>query len=98
MPESSREIQQELNDLTSPVGAFIRQCCDLGAEQSVARDALYVAYQAWCRNEGMMHVAHRGVFGRDLRTVVSTLRDGQHHDGARLYLGVGLRAGHSRNR
>ena len=90
VPESSQEVQQELNDLTSPVGAFIRQCCDLGAEQSVARDALYVAYQAWCRSEGMVYVSNRGVFGRDLRTAVATLRDVQQHRGPRLYMGIAL--------
>jgi putative DNA primase/helicase len=92
VPESSREVQQELEDLTSPAGAFIRQCCEIGPELSVPRNALYTAYQVWCRNEGMTHVSNRGVFGRDLRTAVATLRDGQHHDGTRLYLGVGLRA------
>ena len=30
--------------------------------------------------------------------IVSTLRDGQQHGGTRLYLGVGLRTGHGRNR
>ncbi len=98
VPASSREVQEELEDLTSPVGAFVRQCCEVGPELSVSRSDLYAAYQTWCRNEGMLHVSHRGVFGRDLRTAVSTLRDGQHHDGTRLYLGVGLRAGHGRNR
>ena len=78
VPESSREVQQELEDLTSPVGAFIRQCCEVGPELSVPRNALYAAYQTWCRNEGMLHVPSRGVFGRDLRTAVATLRDGQH--------------------
>ena len=56
VPESSREVQEELEDLTSPVGAFVRQCCDIGSELSVSRSDLYAAYQTWCRSEGMMHV------------------------------------------
>ena len=57
VPASSREVQEELEDLTSPVGAFIRQCCEIGPELSVPRNALYTAYQGWCRSEGMMHVS-----------------------------------------
>jgi putative DNA primase/helicase len=92
VPDSSREVQRELEDLTSPVGAFVRQRCEVGPGLSVSRTALYEAYQAWCRQEGMLHVARRDVFGRDLRATVATLRNGQQHDGTRLYLGVGLRA------
>ena len=92
VPESSREIQEELNDLTSPVGAFVRQCCDEGPGLQVPRNALYQAYQRWCQSEGMLHVPNRVVFGRDLRTAVATVRNSQQHGGVRVYLGIGLKS------
>jgi putative DNA primase/helicase len=92
VPESSREIQQELHDLTSPVGAFVRQCCDVGPGLRVPRSELYDAYQRWCRGEGMVYVSNRVVFGRDLRTAVATLGAGQLHDHTRVHTGIALRA------
>ena len=90
VPESSREVQEELNDLTSPVGAFVRQCCDVGPELRVPRNELFDAYQRWCRSEGMLHIPSRAVFGRDLRTAVATLRSSQEHGGTRFYQGLTL--------
>jgi putative DNA primase/helicase len=92
VPESSREVQAELEDLTSPVGAFIRQCCEIGLELSVPTSTLYRAFQTWCRDQGMAHIAPNNHFGRDLRTAISTLRRGQNHEGTWHYRGVGLRA------
>ena len=91
VPESSREVQEELNDLTSPVGAFVRQCCDEGPGLQVPRNELYQAYQRWCQSEGMLHFPNRVVFGRDLRTAVATVRNSQQHGGIRVYLGIGLK-------
>ena len=60
VPESSREMQQELNDLTSPVGAFVRQCCDVGPELNVVEDALYQRYKTWCMEENMLQSSGQG--------------------------------------
>ena len=91
VPESSREIQQELNDLTSPVGAFVRQCCDVGAELTVVKDALYQRYKTWCMEENTFRPLDKAHFGRDLRAAVASVRSGQRHDGTRLYLGITLK-------
>ena len=92
VPESSREIQQELNDLTSPVGAFVRQCCDVGPELNVVKDALYQRYKTWCMEENTFRPLDKAHFGRDLRAAVASIRSGQRHDGTRLYLGLALKA------
>jgi putative DNA primase/helicase len=65
-PQSSQDAIQELEDLASPVGAFIRDCCSLGPDKSIEVDALYRRYQKWCEHTGR-GASNRQVFGRDLR-------------------------------
>ena len=65
IPASSQEVQDELEDLTSPVGAFVRQRCEVGPELSVARNALYDAYRDWCQKEHTFRIANQSVFGRE---------------------------------
>lgn len=89
-PGASGEIQDELNDLTSPVTAFVRQRCVVGPEHEVTTTELYEAYKTWCQREGTWSVSNRAVFGRDLRAAVSTIGHGQRHHGTRLYRGIGL--------
>ena len=85
-------MQQELNDLTSPVGAFVRQRCDVGPGLRVPRDALYTAYQAWCRSEGMLHVSNRVSSAATCGRPVAALGAGQLHDHTRVHTGIALRA------
>lgn len=91
-PSTSVDVQQELSDLTSPVGAFVRQCCVVGPELQVLRDALYQRYRQWCLGENRHRVLDKSGFGRDLRAVVSTLDNHQDHEGIRYYIGLDLRA------
>ena len=91
MPDTSEGVQNELEDLTSPIGAFVRQRCDVGPGHEVVRHELYEAYKGWCQQEGIFHVQNRSVFGRDLRAVVPALGDVQRHDRVRAYTGVALR-------
>ena len=48
--------------MTSPApwGLSSASAAISGRSWSVPRDALYAAYQAWCRSEGMLHVSSRG--------------------------------------
>ena len=91
-PGASEEIQDELDDLTSPVAAFIRQRCFVGPEHEVVGSELYAAYRTWCQQENTLSIPNRSVFGRDLRAAVATIGRGQQHDGTRLYRGIGLRS------
>jgi putative DNA primase/helicase len=93
-PDSALELLGELHDLTSPIGAFLRDCCHVGAEYDVPRADLYAAYKAWSEEKGRRYVEDEQGFGRQLRAAVPMLGDGQRRvDGERVrfYLGVGLR-------
>jgi putative DNA primase/helicase len=67
-PESSQDAIQELEDLASPVGAFIRDRCLLGPSRTVEAGVLYKAYRQWCEDHGRGAV-NRALFGRDLRAI-----------------------------
>jgi putative DNA primase/helicase len=65
-PQSSQDAIQELEDLASPIGAFIRDCCTLGPGETAEVDALYRLYKQWCEETGR-RASNRQVFGRDLK-------------------------------
>jgi putative DNA primase/helicase len=56
-PESAREAQRHLEDLSSPVGAFIRDRCitkKTGPEDLiVSKSALWTAWKEWSADEGL---------------------------------------------
>ena len=47
-PESGKEAIQQLEDLSSPVSAFIRERCCLEADEQVDVDALWKSWRTWC--------------------------------------------------
>lgn len=92
-PESGAEVLSEWEDLASPIGAFLRERCQVGSEHSVARADLYAAYQDWCEEKGRKHVADEAGFGRDLHAAVPGLRTSRPRllgKQVRHYAGVGL--------
>jgi putative DNA primase/helicase len=93
-PASSLEVAQELEDLGSPIGAFLRDHCIIGPGQSVETATLYGKWQSWCTLQGRAWAGTAQTFGRDLRAAVPGLRVAQPRtDGSRqrCYEGVGLR-------
>jgi putative DNA primase/helicase len=93
-PKSSSEVTEELEDLGSPIGAFLRDCCQVGKGQSVEVEVLYGKWEIWCRRCGRDWPGTIQTFGRDLRAAVPGLRVRQPRDGEgrqRIYQGVGLK-------
>jgi len=74
VPTSSEEAVQELEDLASPVGAFIRECCAVGVGKRVNQDALYTRWNEWCRQQGRGHPGTAAGFGKDLKAAVPGIR------------------------
>jgi putative DNA primase/helicase len=90
-PESSRGAIQDLEDLASPIAAFLRERCVIGREQQVTLDRLWAEWLAWCDEQSHFH-GSRGTFGRDLHAAIAGLRVARprENDRQRLYVGVGL--------
>jgi putative DNA primase/helicase len=66
MPPSSLEVVQEIEDLSSPVAAFVRERCEIGPDHRVVIDSLYEAWSHWCEGEGRQAVKTKQLFCRDL--------------------------------
>lgn len=64
-PTSSRDAIDDLDDLASPVRAWLREACDLAADAWTPTDLAFNAYTAWCSTRGH-HSGSSTTFGRDL--------------------------------
>lgn len=94
MPESSAAIVQQLDDLASPVGAFVRDCCEIGAGFSTPCNHLFEKWKDWADIKGMKAGTEQ-TFGRDLRAGFPALetRRPRCEDGRyRVYQGIRLRS------
>ena len=81
MPASSVEAFEELRNLGSPVGHFLRDCCQIDLDAApgggVDCDTLYQAYLAWCEKAGHKHKPTSATFGKDLRAAQPGLKTSQ---------------------
>jgi putative DNA primase/helicase len=72
-PPSTDELIQQFEDLLSPVGAFVRECCEIGKGFEVPVDKLFSAWKAWCLENGRERPGTVQVFGKELRASVPWL-------------------------
>ena len=66
---SSAGAVTQLQDLVSPVAAFVRDCCERGAGYDVDTKVLFSAWRNWCEENGH-RATNSATFGRDLRAAV----------------------------
>jgi putative DNA primase/helicase len=94
-PLSGAELLSDLRDLTSPIGAFLNDCCCIGPGYRVSVQGLYAEWRNWCAAHGRREPGTDGSFGRDLLAAVPTIRKRQQRfAGGResVYEGIGLLA------
>jgi putative DNA primase/helicase len=72
-PKSSIDSILALQDLVSPVAAYVRDNCDVGVGHEILIDDLFTDWRSWCEENGHK-AASVQTFGRDLRAVVPHLR------------------------
>jgi putative DNA primase/helicase len=91
-PERSSEVVRELADLSSPMRAFVRDCCVVESLRSVGVGDVFDEWKRWCEDTGAS-VGTKQTFGRNLRSVVPNLETNQerfHGVRQRRYKGIGL--------
>ena len=91
-PAAAREAQRHLEDLASPVGAFVRDRCEIGVAYTALTDTLWNEWKGWCLEEGAHH-GTKSVFARDLRSSVAGLTPIRTRDGEKRrpgYRGIKL--------
>jgi putative DNA primase/helicase len=76
-PDAGKELIGELNDLASPVGAFVRERCTVAPGCHIERAALFDAWKIWCAQQGREHPGDSATFGRNLRAAVPSIGDAQ---------------------
>ena len=92
-PASGQEAIQQLEDLSSPISAFIRDECVVGADYSVEVDTLWTGWKGWCEGDNR-HPGTKAVFGRDLKAAIPTIRQTKPRSKGgrkRVYEGLGVR-------
>jgi putative DNA primase/helicase len=95
-PDASEEMIAELDELGSPVSAFINERCAVGPAFAVHKDELYSEWVAWCETNGRKHPGTAASFGRDLLAAVPGLKTVRPREGEtrhRAYQGVAIRGG-----
>jgi putative DNA primase/helicase len=70
IPEKSIATIEEIHDLSSPVGAFVRERCVVEVGAEVACGHIYEEWKSWCEEHGRSHPGTEQTFGRDLRAAV----------------------------
>jgi putative DNA primase/helicase len=91
-PASVEDAVREMQDLASPVGAFVRECCEVSPSRRVTIDALYRKWQDWCAEDGRTSSSTKQTFCRDLLAAVAGIVRRRNHDEGRFYEGIGLKA------
>lgn len=95
-PTSSRDALITLQDNVSPVSAFIRDTCELGAGEMPV-DKLWGEWQNWAEANGHKRGTKQQL-GRNLKAVAPSVKVSQPRDGNarhRVYLGLRLRGTHN---
>jgi putative DNA primase/helicase len=95
-PLSAVDLVQEFEDLGSPIGAFVRERCEVGQGLDVSKDRLFQAWKTWCLENGRERPGTVQTLGRNLRAVLPGLHESQPRVlGARVryYEGIRLRDG-----
>jgi putative DNA primase/helicase len=93
MPTSVRDVVQEIEDLSSPVSAFVRDACIVGAGHRVSVDSLYDAWKRWCEDEGRQAVTTKQTFGRDLAAAIAGITRRRGTAQQPFYEGIALKGG-----
>ena len=94
-PASAAEAVQDLEDLGSPISAFLREKCVIESGRFVEISRLYEVWCGWSKEQGRDRPGTAQVFGRDLRAVVPGIKVVQPRDDYdrrhRQYAGIGLK-------
>ena len=89
-PESVKESIQDLEDLASPVAAFVRDRCTISPDLVAGKGELFRTWQEWCKENGIDHIGTLAEFGRKLKSAFSSEIITARRDSGRFYKGLGV--------
>jgi putative DNA primase/helicase len=100
-PASAQQALEQLEDLSSPIGAFVRERCESGPSCTVEVEEIFGAWKTWCEAQGREHAGTVQNFARDLRAAIpelKTAQPGSRGERVRVYQGLKLKGGWSERR
>ena len=92
-PESGKTLVEELENLSSPVGAMLNECTTRTAGAWVSHRRLFEVWTRWCVDNGRKHAGTKQTFGRDVRTArpwIKSTRQGSRGQQERGWEGLEL--------
>jgi P4 family phage/plasmid primase-like protien len=93
-PASGNELLESLEELSSPVLAFVRQCCDVGPVHESETSRLFDGWKQWCTENGRKEPGTQQSFARDLRAAspgVRTCKTTRAGKQFRVYQGIDMK-------
>ena len=89
---TAEDILGMMRDLASPITAFVRERCEIGADKEIEIGLLFDAFRGWCEANNYP-TNSKAVFARDLRAAYASIRVKMPgtHNRVRHYVGIGLR-------
>ena len=92
-PTSSTEAIEDLAAMTSPVRAFLSECCEIKPYATIEIAVLFRAWCAWCSATGYSQPGNIQSFGKNFRAVlpeIGTIRPQEGLSRDRHYMGIAL--------
>ena len=93
VPAASQDAARTMEDLASPVAAFVRERCTTGHKYTIPATDLFAAWNEWCEAEGK-RPGTATVFGRNLSAAFpADIRRGRRRGGGDrvlIYEGIAL--------
>lgn len=92
-PKSGEPLVEELEELASPVGMFVKERCTVDPSDEVPVKTLFSEWRAWCQEKNREHAGDEASFGRNLRAVLPSLKTKQVKEKGvpyRVFMGVDL--------
>ena len=93
-PSSARDLVAMMDELASPIAAFLDDRCVRDPHATVPAAELYEAWRNWCQERGREAVGDEQAFGRDLHAAIAGLTKSRYRKhGLRVahYNGIRLR-------
>ena len=92
-PDAGQDLIDVMEDLSSPVAAFVKEVCIIKTGHETTVEDLFYAWKEWCAANGRKEPGTEQVFGRNLLSAYPSLVRVRRRDGLeryRAYGGIGL--------
>lgn len=73
-PKSSTDAVQLMEDLASPIRAFLRERCVMQPGAAIPVQAMYAEWRDWCQEHGRDQPGTEQTFGRDMAAAAPSVR------------------------